>query len=285
MKRELLHLADGRVLEYSANQVDSSSALILHSGTTQDISGWQTWLDKCEALGIQAIAFNRSGYSASTPMPGRVTIDVAHDISQLVDALGISRFVSAGLSGGGQHALATGLDSRCVGVVSIGGLAPFAELGERFYEGMQQVDIGEYHDALRNIDDLVKRFQGWIDSGVEENAAGTEPSANDQRAMNSPTWPILMNSMTYTMNNGWDWVADDYSSYLQPWGFDPRALRVPAIIWQGGLDRNVPPVHGRWHAENIPGAVLRLIDDESHIGLFVNYEDQIIGDVASLLKA
>lgn len=285
MNRKILRLADGRNLEFADNGIASSSSVILHSGTAQDISGWQTWLDRFSAQGIRAIAFNRSGYSASSPMPHRITVDVARDVTQLLDFLKIERFVSAGLSGGGQHALATAGDSRSLGAVSIGGLAPFAELGQRFYEGMQQVDIDEYGDAMKDINLLVKRFQGWSDAGVEASAAGTEPSAHDRRATESPTWQVLMDSMTVTMNNGWEWVADDYSSYLQPWGFDPRDIQIPVLVWQGGLDRNVPPVHGRWLSENIPGATLRLIEDESHLGLFVNYEEEIIANIIDLLQA
>ena len=285
MNRLNLRLADGRNLEYAENDIESNAAIIIHSGTSGDICGWQTWLDALAARGVRAIAFNRSGYSGSTAMPTRITIDVAHDITQLVDALKLERFVSAGLSGGGQHAIATGVDPRCVGVVTIGSLAPFAELGQRFYEGMQQVDIDEYADALTDIKLLVKRFQGWTESGVEANAAGAAPSEHDVRAMQRATWDVLMESMSYTMNNGWDWVADDYSSYLKPWGFDPRDITVPIRVWQAGLDLNVPPVHGRWLAENIRGAELRLVADESHLGLLVNYENKIMDDAVALLQA
>jgi hypothetical protein len=150
---------------------------------------------------------------------------------------------------------------------------------------MQQVDIDEYADALTDINILVKRFQGWTDSGIEANAAGTTHSENDVRAMQRPTWAALMDSMSLTMNNGWDWVIDDYRSYLQPWGFDPRDITVPVFIWQAGLDVNVPPVHGRWLAENIPGAELRFVSDESHLGLVVNYENEIMDDAVALLQA
>jgi hypothetical protein len=63
----------------------------------------------------------------------------------------LRQMVNVGLSGGGQHAIATGLDSRSVGVVTSGSLAPYKELGEDFYLGMQQEDIDEYADALRDM--------------------------------------------------------------------------------------------------------------------------------------
>lgn len=285
MKREKHVLSDGRSIEFLRNGVESDSAIILHAGTSQDITGWKVWLENFAGNGVLSIAFGRSGYVGSTPKPGRITIDIAHDVAELADFLGVKRMVNVGLSGGGQHAIATGLDPRSVGVVTSGSLAPFEEMGEDFYLGMQQADIDEYADALRDIKDLVKRFQGGLATDPSAQFTPKEVSANDKRAQQSPSWKILFESCDLTMKSGWDWVADDYSSYLRPWGFDPREIRVPVILWQGGLDKNVPPQHGQWLAKHIPNSKLKLIEDESHVGLYINYEQQAMIDAMDLLRA
>lgn len=283
MLRENLVLADGRNFEFMRNGIESNAAIILHAGTTQDLSGWKIWLDEFAVRGYSAIAIGRSGYAGSSAKPGRITIDIARDVAELADFLGISKMVNVGLSGGGQHAIATGLDPRSVGVVTLGSLAPFAEMGKDFYKGMQQADLDEYADALRDINDLVKRFQGWVGSDMGENFTDPEASPNDLKAQQSPSWNVLFDSLEYTMKAGWDWVADDYNSYLKPWGFDPRDVKVPVVIWQGGQDKNVPRQHGQWLAENIAGSTLHLIEDESHIGLFVNYENDAMQSAMELL--
>jgi pimeloyl-ACP methyl ester carboxylesterase len=283
--RQNFTLSDGRNLEYLTNALKSDSAVILHAGTTQDITGWQTWFDYFASHGIFALSFGRSGYASSTKMPGRITIDVANDFAELASHLGISKFVNIGLSGGGQHAVATGLDSRSAGVVTVGSLAPFAELGDNFYTGMQEADLDEYAEALKDINLLVKRFQKWQEVGVSETIAGTELSERDKLASSKPAWKILLDSSSFTMQQGWDWVADDYSSYLKPWGFDPRDVKVPAVIWQGGLDKNVPVQHGKWLAENMPNSRLELREDESHLGIYVNYEEEIMQSAIALLTA
>ena len=284
MKRSLLTLSDARTLEYTTNEIESSSAVILHAGTTQDIEGWSTWHEKFAQQGVRSVSFGRSGYAASSKKPGRITVDVVKDISELADELGITRMVNLGLSGGGQHAIALGLEPRTVGVVTVGSLAPFAELGQDFYKGMQQVDIDEYADALRDINDLVTRFKGWLNPEVTDPIMGIEISERDKLSQQSPTWPALMNSCTFTMKQGFDWVADDYSSYLQPWGFEPRDVTVPVVIWQGELDKNVPVVHGEWLSRNLPNNRYELRKDESHIGIFINYEDEIIQSAVNLLN-
>jgi len=285
MQREIFKLSDGRNLEYLTNGSIQKSVIILHAGTTQDITGWQTWLDYFAANGVFALSFGRSGYAASTPMPGRITIDVAIDIAELASALGISKFVNIGLSGGGQHAIATSFDHRSAGVVTVGSLAPFAELGQDFYTGMQQADLDEYADALKDINLLVTRFQKWQDGDLSETITGAELSERDKLASSKPSWKILLDSCAFTMAQGWDWVADDYSSYLKPWGFDPRDVKVPTVIWQGGLDKNVPVQHGRWLAQNMPSSKLEIREDESHLGIFVNYEEEIMQSAIALLTA
>jgi pimeloyl-ACP methyl ester carboxylesterase len=282
--RQNFTLSDGRNLEYLTNGLKSDSVIILHAGTTQDIAGWQTWLDYFASQGIFALSFGRSGYAASTKKPGRITLDVAKDVAELSEHLGIKRFVNLGLSGGGQHAIATGLDPRSVGVVTVGSLAPFAELGQRFYDGMQQADLDEYADALRDINDLIKRFQGWQDGNLADSVAGAELSERDQLATTKPTWKVVLDSCAFTMQQGWDWVADDYSSYLQPWGFDPRDVNVPTVIWQAELDKNVPVQHGKWLAEHMPNNHFELRAGESHLGLYVNYEEEIMQSAIELIS-
>ena len=284
MDRENFRLSDGRNLEFLRNAPVKTSAIILHAGTTQDLTGWQTWLDYFASKNVFAMAIGRSGYVGSTKKPGRITIDIANDVAELASALGIKRFVNIGLSGGGQHAIATGLDSRSAGVVTVGSLAPYAELGENFYTGMQQADLDEYADALKDINLLVKRFQSWLTKDTSESIAGNTLSDNDMKASAKPTWSCLIQSCNFTMSQGWDWVADDYSSYLNPWGFDPREVKVPAVIWQGGLDKNVPFQHGMWLAANMPNARLEFRADESHLGIFVNYEVEIMESAIELLK-
>jgi pimeloyl-ACP methyl ester carboxylesterase len=284
VERRNFKLSDGRNLEYCRNQIESDSIVIFHAGTMQDITGWKTWLDYCESNKVAALAFGRSGYVASTKKPGRITIDVARDISELADHFEISRMVNVGLSGGGQHALATGLDPRTAGVVTIGSLAPYAELGEHFFDGMQQADLDEYDDALVDINLLIERFQGYLNPHEGEAGIPMEIAPNDRKARENPSWKILMDSVAFTASQGWDWVADDYSSYLTPWGFDPREITVPVSIWQGGLDKNVPPQHGHWLSQKISGSTLHLKDDDSHIGLYINYEIEIMKDAIRLLR-
>ncbi len=115
MDYRILTLRDGRDLEYATNGVDHRAAIIMHQGTLADLSVWGSWLEEFARLGVAAVAFNRSGYGRSSAKAGRVTVDVAHDVTELADHLGLTSFVSVGWSGGGSHALATAVDPGVAG--------------------------------------------------------------------------------------------------------------------------------------------------------------------------
>ena len=164
-------------------------------------------------------------------------MDIGRDVGELAEHLGLSRFVSAGWSGGGSHALATALDPRCDGVVTLAGIAPFAQNDLDFYAGMKADDVAEYHAALRNIDELLA-----MSADPEHANAWCEP---DTLAMATPAMGEVTASMARTEGLGWGCLVDDDSLYLSPWGFDVADIAVPVVIFQGDRDENVPLDHAR----------------------------------------
>lgn len=65
------------------------------------------------------------------------------------------------------------------------------------------------------------------------------------------------------------WLADD-RAVLRPWGFDPATIRRPVLLLQGTEDLMVPPAHGRWLAERIPGVEAEISDTEGHLSLLAH---------------
>lgn len=275
MPTEILTLADGRALEYASNDVRSDSALIFHQGTLEDLVGWNSWLVDLAAAGVRAVSFNRSGYGRSSGMDNRAVIDTGHDVAELADHLGLRNFVSVGLSGGGPPALATGLDTRCSGVVTLGGLAPFGQPDLDFYAGMKQGDVDEYVAALRDINELLEL--------LGPNGPDTYWCPPDRDALAMPEAEELQSAIEKTRETGLRCLVDDYSSYLSPWGFDVDQIQVPVILFQGELDGNVPLGHGQWLAKRIPHSQLVVKPDEGHISIVFRCRPEILDAATSLL--
>lgn len=273
---QYLTLRDGRTLEFADNGVSSPLALIFHQGTGQDLSGWYPWFDLLSERGIRAVAFNRSGYAKSSFKPGRRTVDAVTEVKELSDELGLTGFVSLGWSGGGSHALATALDPRCKGVLTLAGIGPYGEPDLDFLDGFKDADLEEYEAAFRSIDDLIA-----IISDDERDVYWTP---KDVEAMTRPEWETMGVEPSKRVSSfGWDFLRDDYSAYLNPWGFDVREITVPVAIFQGDLDGNVPVGHARWLQSKIQSSELIEKPGEGHISLVFTYAEEILQKAADYL--
>jgi pimeloyl-ACP methyl ester carboxylesterase len=273
--RETLRLPDGRDLEF-VQRGASARAVVLHQGTLTDMTGWEGWMDEFAARGVSAVAFNRSGYGHSSPLPGRRTLDVGRDVAHLATHLGVEAFVSVGWSGGGSHALATALDPRCRGVLTLAGIAPFGVDDLDFYEGLKDDDVAEYHAALRDVEELIA-LVGSPDHGNQ----WCEP---DARALASPDFAPWSAAMDLCATFGLSCLVDDYSAYLSPWGFEVASLDVPVVLFQGDLDQNVPIGHARWLHRHLARSELRVYPGEGHLSLVLSRRGEIIESALALLE-
>jgi pimeloyl-ACP methyl ester carboxylesterase len=58
----------------------------------------------------------------------------------------------------------------------------------------------------------------------------------------------------------------DVVLFGRPWGFALGDVRTPVHLWYGSADNIVPLHHGEHLAERLPHAVLRIREDEGHLG-------------------
>jgi pimeloyl-ACP methyl ester carboxylesterase len=75
--------------------------------------------------------------------------------------------------------------------------------------------------------------------------------------------------------DGW---VDDMLAAVRPWGFDLDAIRCPVRLDYGRKDAFVPPAHGDWLVEHIPGATA-FITDSGHLG-----SEQLLNDIFRWLR-
>src|SRR4051794_23551682 len=99
-------LADGRNLHAFETGDPDGVAVVYHHGTPTSGLQARTWADDAAAKGIRLLSYDRAGYGESSRQAGRSVADVAADIAALLDHLGIDRFHTWGVSGGGPHTLA-----------------------------------------------------------------------------------------------------------------------------------------------------------------------------------
>lgn len=267
--------SDGRILMFAEwGDLDGSPVFALH-GTPS----CRLYRHPNEALvrstGAHVVTYDRPGYGGSDRHRGRKVADCAADVAAIADELGFERFAVRGGSGGGPHALAVAalLGSRVTRVACVVGCAPYDVLGETWFQGMDPANVKEFRWALEGEERLhteLTREDAAVRERVEEDPrnllAPYDLPESDRAVLARPEFDQVIREEVAEMTRKgvWGWV-DDELAFLQPWGFDPSAIRVTAAIWYGAEDVLVPAAHGEWLARHIPGAEVR-VEQRGHIG-------------------
>ncbi len=268
-------LPDGRTLRGFEAGDASGELVIYHHGTPTSGLLAQDWHVNARERGIRLVGFDRPGYGGSTRHEGRTIADVAGDVAALADALGVGRFRTWGVSGGGPHALACAavLGQRVIAVASVAGVAPYDADGLNFLDGMGQDNLDEFGAALngaaalcRYLDNQRLELMSASAEGLREAMASLLPPV-DLAALTGDFAEHLYASMVGGLCDGYKGWLDDDLAFVSAWGFDLTAVDVPVLVLQGGQDLMVPPAHGRWIAGQIPAVTARLPPDEGHLSL------------------
>ena len=293
MTRHLIPLAVGRTLDVFVSGEDGAPLVIDLPGTPEGhrLSGGLE--EAAAAAGLRIASLARPGYAGSTRLPGRTVADVVPDVLAVADSLGYERFAVMGSSGGGPHALACGAlaGDRCVAVAVVSGVGPWAATGLDFLAGMGEGNEIEFGAALEGEEPLRELLVLWREEILAAGEQGTFASLQsvlsppDQKVMTGDFARHMHESFSLALENGVDGWGDDDLAFTRPWGFDLARLAVPVFLWQGEQDLMVPPAHGRWLADAIPGCRARLLPDDGHLTMLLNRPAEILADLAAALRA
>ena len=280
---------DGRELEVVQLGPADGTPFLLHLGTPSAAVDVPQVSRAARDCGLRTIVYSRPGYAGSTPAPDRSVADAAADVTTILDALGVERFVTVGWSGGGPHALACAAlrPGRCVAAATLAGVAPYRAEGLDWLAGMGEENVEEFGAALAGVPELTAYLRAEA-SGLASvtgsqvaEALGGLVSEVDTAALTGDFADALAESFRRAVSTGIAGWRDDDLAFVGPWGFALSGVAVPVSVWQGGQDRMVPYAHGRWLAGRIPGARVHLYDDEGHLSL-VDQFGRILDDLLGL---
>jgi pimeloyl-ACP methyl ester carboxylesterase len=268
---------DGRTLTAREGGDPRGVPVLVHHGTPSSSLLYEPHVRDAEEHGIRLVSYDRPGYAGSTRQEGRSVGDCAADVAAVCDALGIGRFCTWGISGGGPHALATAalLPDRVAAVAALAAVAPYDAPGLDFLAGMGEQNVteftavvegGEAH-AVNHERDVREMLAATPQSIVD--ALRTLLGPSDLDALTGDYAEFLVESTRVGIapqDGGW---FDDDLVFVNPWGFDLAAIGVPALCLQGEQDQFVPYAHGVWLSEHVPGVEPWLTAEDGHLTLFV----------------
>jgi pimeloyl-ACP methyl ester carboxylesterase len=268
---------DGRRLDVLVAGPSDGLPLVFHHGTPGGVAVYPPMAAAAAARGLRLVLYGRPGYGESTPAPGRIVADAAADVAAILDELGAPRFVTAGWSGGGPHALACArlLSRRCMAGASLAGPAPYRATGLNWLAGMGADNLSEFGAALAGEAELTSLLTKIapllqdITAGQLAEAMGDLISQVDRDAMRGELAEYLAGAFRAGLAGGIAGWRDDDLAFVRDWGFSPVAPgdAAPVAIWQGDQDRMVPFAHGEWLARRVPAARAHLMTGGGHLSM------------------
>jgi pimeloyl-ACP methyl ester carboxylesterase len=282
-----LTLRDGRVLGFDEYGDPSGVPVYFFHGLPSCRLEASASSEAAQHAGVRLIAVDRPGLGLSSFRSYRPLARFAEDVAQLADDRGTDRFAVVGVSAGGPFALATAatLPGRVSAVATVAG---FANSNERSsIAGMNR----ELRASL-----LIARRAPWMCRplfaltaltvrwrGMQfVRALARRSAAPDRELLRSDAVRSqLLSVFSGAFARGARGAAWEQRLLVRDWGFSLKSARIPVTVWQGTLDRNVPPEMGRALASSIAAAHLRLVEDEGHLSLVHNRFEEVLRDLTS----
>jgi len=270
-------LRDGRTLHIYDEGDPDGLVVVEHHGTPGSGLGYAPDIELARERGLRVIAYDRAGYGGSTAKPGRAVVDVAHDIEDVLDALGVERFASLGGSGGAPHSLVLGarLAGRCVAAAAIACPTPWDAEGIDQLAGMGEQNVDEFTAAMEGPEALEAYL---VPEAAQLLAASPEEICDvlvtllppvDREVLTGDRAVHSKENLDRALAPGIEGWRDDDLAFVHPWGFELDEIRLPTLLWQGVQDLMVPVAHGRWLAERIPGVEAHISEPDGHLSVAV----------------
>lgn len=254
MNPDYVVLHDGRKLAYADYSPTNVLPLFLCHGTPGSHIQPNSLINAANNLGIRWIVPCRPGYSLSDPRQGYNLFNIAEDIVELADTLGIGRFGIMGTSGGGPYTLATAqrFPERLLVVGSVSSVAP------------PQGDVPNAESLRANIEKDIKDFHAKLLSDPEGffNAMLSNMVEIDRKILEiHREW--FFATCREALHQGSQGQIDDVVAFATDWGFSLESIQSKVYLWCGDKDNLF--AGNQLIAERLPDCVTNYIPDVGHL--------------------
>ena len=279
---ETRELRDGRTLAFTEFGAPDGRPVLYFHGFPGSRLEARLSADTAAKVGARVIAIDRPGFGRSSPKPGRRLLDWPDDVVELADSLGLPRFAVMGVSGGGPYAAACAyrVPERLTGVAIVCGVGPFDVPDAR--RGMMPMNrilfgVSRYSTTIPGLFFRLARRGLLRDPARAMERMSRGLPEVDRQAMARPE---IRDSFAATaleaLRQGSRNAAHESQLYARPWGFRLQDISCEVHVYQGELDRNVPPTMGRYQASALPNSRPHFYPDQGHLSLALDRQEEIL---------
>ena len=267
-------IKDGTVIYYK--DWGSGQPVVFSHGWPLSADAWESQMVYLASKGYRCIAHDRRGHGRSSqPWDGNDMDTYADDLSELIEALGLTRAALVGHSaGGGEVARYIGRHGtrRVAKAVLVGAVTPLmlktaANPGGLAIEAFDKIRVGVAADRSQFFKDLTTPFFG-----------ANRPGAKVSQGVRDTFWLLGMQG---GLKNEFDCIrAFSETDFTE----DLKTFDVPTLIIHGDDDQIVP-IGPSAHASStlVKHATLKIYAGGSH-GLADTNKDQLNTDLLAFLE-
>ena len=273
---------DGRTVGYATGGApDGVGVLWCHGGPGSRLEPSEL-TGAAAAAGLLLVGIDRPGYGRSTPQPGRTIASWVPDALAVADHVGIDRFVTVGVSTGGSYAVALAAlaPDRVLGAVPCGGMTDMRNEAVRATMSPAHThDVWDAPDREAAIAAAVASH--GVDGSKLRNITTVLPPADLALFRDTERLASMSARLAEGFTFGLEGYADDRIADRDGWTtFDVATITCPVHVLHGARDPIAVPAHAEHTASIVPGAVLRLFDEDGHFSIL----DRAIPEIVGLLS-
>jgi len=279
--RKNFTLSDGRNLSYTIyGTEDGRPTFYFHGGPSSRLEGALLHSPSKER-GYMLICIDRPGHGYSDMKPGYLIKDLAEDVRELADHMGIDQFGVMGTSGGGPPVIACAyaLSDRLEFALFSGGAAPIytdpvaskalspldrimAKIGARSPRWLFKIIMGatmRYFLSIKTPEQYIK-------------TVGSMLSETDRQTVRQhPEFiPAFLHSIKESYRQGAGGPTDDTVAIVKDWGFSLKDVHFQVLLSHGTEDVHVPFSFSEFMHANLPKSKLIPLEGQGHYVHLVN---------------
>jgi pimeloyl-ACP methyl ester carboxylesterase len=239
--------------------------------------------DAGRSSAARIVALERPGCGLSDHRRARSVADCARVAGAAADELGIGRFCSLGVSGGGPYALACAqlFPERVPAVGVVSSVGTQEEPGLVLRSSRLLVALGRFSPLLvvpplaLARRQAARRYEQVLTAVEDELAADGVDHPQAAR--------LLVIDCLEAFAHGSRGVAGDCGR-IRRWGFAPENVPAPVHLWHGRDDRHVSVFAAELLARRLPACRARFLPGEGHFRVLQAHAVEILDTLAAAIS-
>jgi pimeloyl-ACP methyl ester carboxylesterase len=283
-----LTLKDGRTLGFAEYGDPKGEPMLEFHGCPSSRIEARNYDEAGKKLGARVLGIDRPGFGISTYVKGYRIVDWPADVIEFADALGLKRFVVAGISSGSPYALACArfIPERLKGCAVVSGVPPLVVKGEKLdasqFLGSEELILARLAKSVPFVARAILRYIVWQirkdPVAAMQKVKGL--TASDHEVLKRPeVGQHFVAMIVEACRNGVRGPVDSVALEVRDWGFSLSDITMQVNIWHGELASMAFPAGAKYVASKLRNPNLHILANAGHGSLVIERAEDVLREL------